>query len=143
MKQIIDLDLREISLLLEWNSGVVYRNQVGGHVCYRAEMEGVLVPLDFYADVTSQIESLPYSSMAQGITEEIGVAIDRLLQGNPETQFVSVDFSRLKESWEAWVYVVIDSPPRTDAAIKKHAGYFGPIYGFGSTKGVLTWANSD
>lgn len=137
MKKFIELDLREISLILEWKSGVVYRNQVGGYICYRAEMEGILVPLDFYDDAASGIESLPYPSMAKGISEEIGAAIDQILQSNPETKFISVDFSKLEESWEAWVYVVIDSPPQTDGK------YFGPVYGFGRANGVLTWANSD
>jgi hypothetical protein len=42
--------------------------------------------------------------------EEIVAAIDAVLAASPATSFIKVDRERMHESWEAWVYVLIDSP---------------------------------
>jgi hypothetical protein len=145
--RLIELDLAEVSLLLEWKSGVIYRNQVGGNVCYPAEMEGVFVPLDVDDGKSLALQSLPYQSGGIGVSEEIGREIHRLLQASLQTNCISVDFSRLSESWEAWIHVIVDSPEEEKTSvftsITMKSKHFGPVYGFGRVRGVLTWANSD
>ncbi|NVB82480.1 MAG: hypothetical protein HOV81_29140, partial [Kofleriaceae bacterium] len=61
MRKIIDLYSMpvEVMLVLEHPSGVYYENQVGGLVCARAELEGVLVPFDLHTDGEQQIMNLP------------------------------------------------------------------------------------
>ncbi|WP_437926235.1 DUF6210 family protein [Sorangium sp. So ce291] len=142
MKRVLLWDIPdEIMLVVEHPSGVVYQNQVGGVVCWQAEMEGVLSPLDVSAGAAQRIQDCPYLSGREGITAEVADAIDALLASEPGARFLKVDRARLGQSWEAWVYVLIDSPESsaTDAA----GVYHGPIYGFGGARGVLTWPNSD
>ena len=47
-------------LVIEHPSGVVYRNQVLGVLCRRAELEGVLAPVDFSGADLERIMNLPY-----------------------------------------------------------------------------------
>jgi hypothetical protein len=117
---------------------VQYRNQVGGVVCWQAEQEGIIAPLDFGDDVAAQIEGCPFPNGRQGITEEIADVLDAIFASRPSTSIFKVDRTRLDESWEAWVYVTISRSPEF-----KTPGVPGLIYGFGATRGVLTWPNSD
>lgn len=147
MNKVVVLYLSEIALLVSWKSGVTYRDQVGGHVCYQAEMEGILVPLDFNENIEQAIEFLPYPSVRKGISKEIGMAIDAFLKSSISANFISVDFSRLEESWEAWIYVNVDSPSLEEGVDSRMNNInplpYRPVYGFGRSYGVLTWANSD
>jgi hypothetical protein len=139
----------EIMLVVEHSSGVVYRNQVGGNVCWQAEVEGVLAPLDVAPAIKERIAVLRYPNGRQGITTEIADAIDAALASERATMFLKVDRSRLDESWEAWIYVMIDSPvsnvvdPYYPPGQAPPRTYFGPLFGFGQAKGVLTWISSD
>jgi hypothetical protein len=131
----------EIMLVVGYPSTVLYRNQVGGVVCYQGELEGILSPVDLSRDTIKRIQKCSYPQGREGITPEIADTIDGLLAAAPGGQFLKVDRTRLDESWEAWVYVSIDSP---DSPIPTLFGpYFGSILGFGATHGVLTWLNSD
>jgi len=131
----------DIMLIVEYASAVTYRNQVGGVVCYVGELEGVLAPIDLSREAVETIQSCPYPQGREGITPEIADTIDSLLSAEPCARFLRVDRARLDESWEAWVYVTIDSPespfPTSDGT------YFGSIFGFGATRGVITWISSD
>ena len=102
---------------------------------------------------------------ANGIDEESASFIDGLLHRMRETRFLTVDRSRLHDSHEAWVYVDIADQPLepvtygsatnlglTDAGRdEKDSGHshlpmpaiLYMIFGFGASKGVLTWSNSD
>jgi hypothetical protein len=131
----------EIMLLVEYPSGVRYENQVGGVVCYRERIEGVLSPVDVSREGTERIQNCPYPSGAQGITGEIADTIDYILSTHPGARHLTVDRDRIDESWEAWVHVRIEAP--TDAAHDVMGSYSGLVYGFGSARGVLTWPNSD
>src|SRR5439155_52539 len=117
-------------------------NQVGGVVCWQAELEGVLSPIDVGPEVKERIQSCPYPGGIQGITKEIADTIDALLASRPGARFLRVDRARVDESWEASVYVLIDSPESNSLDIS--GPYSGPIYGFGEAKGrVDCWPNSD
>ena len=150
-KKVIDLiDIPdEVMLVLEYPSGVVYRAQVGGVVCWKAEMEGVLVPIDLSDDSNEQIMNCAYPQGREGVTAEIADMIDARLASEAGARFLRVDRARLDESWEAWVYVIVDSPPTPppdmsgEISADTFGGYFGPVYGFGLARGVLTWPNSD
>ena len=129
----------EVMLVINHASSIKYQNQVGGVVCAIERLEGVLASLAVGAEDIERIMNLPYSQGAEGINTEIADTIDAVLSSDPRTAFVKVDRARLDESWEAWVYVLIETPEGTDPV----PGYSGSVYGFGSTKGVLTWPNSD
>ncbi|WP_169796410.1 DUF6210 family protein [Chondromyces crocatus] len=128
-------------LVVEHPSGVLYQNQVGGVVCWQAELEGVLSPLDLSADAVQRIQTCPYPSGREGISNEIADTIDALLAVEPGASSLKVDRARLGQSWEAWVYVLIDAPG--EGAAETVGTSCGPIRGFGAARGVLTWPNSD
>jgi hypothetical protein len=130
----------EVMLVLEHPSGVHYENQVGGVVCARVTLEGVLVPIDLYSDAVHEIMNLTYDA-GQGITAEAADAIDRALAPSPGARYLKVDRARLSESWEAWVFVVADIPESSDHQLQ--GPYSGAPRGFGRSTGVLTWPNSD
>lgn len=131
----------ELMLVVECPSGVRYENQVGGVVCWRGEQEGVLAPVDVARSTVEAIQNCPYPQGAEGISLEIADMIDALLAAEPAARMLKVDRTRLRESWEAWIYVLVDAPRATVQDIND--GYYGSVYGFGCARGVLTWPNSD
>jgi hypothetical protein len=145
-KRINLYDLESFALVVEYASGVTYENQVGGVVCALEEIEGVLSPLDIGTDDAERISTCPFLQGALGISPEIADTIDAILATKRSTSFMKVNRSRLHESQEAWVHVLLDTPA-DDAPGRvgqfKPGTYFGPIFGFGASRGVLTWPNSD
>jgi hypothetical protein len=131
-----------ICLIVECDSGVIYQNQVGGLVCFQAEQEGVLAPLDVSPEITQLVEDHKFAQGRQGIDMEAADLLDGIFRSNRALSFLSVDRTRLEESWEAWVYVRIGDVPRTPD-FEPESTYFGPIYGFPPGRGVVTWPNSD
>lgn len=140
-KLIFLYDIPGMMLIIEHPSGVHYHNQVGGVVCAQEELEGVLSPIDISEEVASQIENCPYLQGRQGISSEIADTIDALLSSQAGAKFLRVDRARLEESWEAWIYVLFDSPDYNEQS--GNGPYFGEAFGFGAARGVLTWCNSD
>jgi hypothetical protein len=139
-RKIIKLyDLGQLALIVDWPSGVIYRNQVGGNVCAQEEQEGVLVPLDFGDEVLARIEELPYPNGRQGITVEIADALDEILAAQASIPQLSVDRAKLDESQEAWVHVRF-GPCRP---YRQGEVAIDGIFGFDGGAGVLTWINSD
>ena len=134
----------ELMLVIEHPSGVRYQNQAGGYGCAQPELEGVLAPIEVDSAVKERIQRLEYPSRP-GIPVETANAIDALLSTEPAARFLKVDRSRLLESQEAWVFVLIDATRKLtyDMPPKEGETYFGPLYGFGPCRGALTWINSD
>lgn len=130
----------EVMLILEHPSGVIYENQVGGTLCWKARIQGVLAPVDLDPDSVEQIRKLSYEPRP-GISAEIADAIDSVLAASSGGRYMQVDRARIAESWEAWVFVVADIP--TSAEFQVEGPYFGAPRGFGRSTGVLTWPNSD
>jgi hypothetical protein len=130
----------EVMLILEYPSGVIYENQVGGVLCWEATGEGVLAPVDLDPDAVEQIMNLPFPG-GPGITPEVADAIDGVLAASSGARYLKVDRARLAESWEAWVFVVADVPESSEHQIE--GPYFGAPRGFGRSTGILTWHNSD
>jgi Family of unknown function (DUF6210) len=131
----------ELMFVIEHPSGVLYENQVGGVVCFNGEQEGVLAPLDVARATVEAVQNLPYPQGVEGISEEIADALDALLTAESRASMIKVDRERLHESWEAWIYVRIEAPRTIVRNI--HDDYHGSVYGFGPSRGVLTWQNSD
>jgi hypothetical protein len=137
-------DLEQAGVIVECPSGVRYRNQVGGNACFQAEEEGVLAPLELNQEAEDRLETGPYPGGGAALTDAHADAIDGILASHPNTSFLKVDRARLRDSMEAWVYVILVTPESTStSADLEKTRYFGPVYGFGATKGVLTWPNSD
>jgi hypothetical protein len=130
-----------LMLIVECPSGVRYENQVGGVVCWRGEQEGVLAPIDVGGATLEAIQHLSYPQGIEGITIEIADSIDALLVAETGARMIKVDRARLHQSWEAWIYVEIESPRATVQGLAPE--FSGSVYGFGVVRGVLTWPNSD
>ncbi len=128
-----------VMLVVEYPSGVVYQNQVGGNVCHQAKLEGVLAPLGLESSSVNQIMRCSYGM--QGITAETADTIDSILASDSEGKYVKVDRSRLEECLEAWVHVIVESPNSPDPM--ETPEFFGGWCGFGRARAVLTWPNSD
>lgn len=127
-------------LLIPHPSGVVYQAQARGFSCEQVELEGVFVPFGdprLGPPLEAWFEGPKYqgSGARHGLDLEDADQIDRVLRAwHPERIAVTVDRARLRDSFEAWVHVVIhgDDEPY-------------PFSGFGPypRTAVLTWTNSD
>lgn len=135
----------KLCLIVPCPSGVIYQNQVGGNVCWQAEMEGVLAPLDDFDNALAQLEGYDFPTGGQGISVATADFVDRILASSRTNRFLSVDRTRLGECWEAWIHVRIAPVPSWTwpPGPPKDADYLGPIFGFTETSGILTWPNSD
>jgi hypothetical protein len=136
-KRLIDLDaLREIGLIILHPSGVLYTNQVGGHGCFHPEAEGVFFPLPV-SPYGRELGALSehFKGSWEALNEFEADMVDSVLRkSSVDLSWISVDRSRLKDSFEAWVYVNL-SPRKT--------GMRERLQGFDDSRGVLTWPNSD
>jgi hypothetical protein len=122
--------------------------------------QGVLVPIGDDVQVRAVEEYIlkeRYGPSGTGVIDEADASrIDAILRRVFATQILTVDRERLGDSCEAWVYVQVGLHPaqyprgnitsdeRTrqdpDSAASQIAFR---IFGFGQTKGVLTWPNCD
>lgn len=130
-----------IGVIVSCQSGVRYSNQTGGYACLFPEIEGVFAPLTNL--VFNQREKLNKFFTGtkwggycyKGIDEETADFIDSVLIESPQTEILRVDREKLRESHEAWIYVLI-LEGRGDIDLQE-------VYGFAVGHGVLTWLNSD
>ena len=136
-KRVIDLGWYEgLGLIILHPSGVLYTNQVGGHGCFHPEVEGVFLPLKTCENRT-ELKSLEehFKGSWDSLNEFEANLVDTVLQkSGQDLSWISVDRSRLKDSFEAWVYVKLN-PKKTHA----HES----LTGFDGSLGILTWPNSD
>jgi Family of unknown function (DUF6210) len=131
---------RDVMLIIGYPSGVVYENQVGGVACSRGELEGVLVPVGLPAGDAERFMALPFPGAA-ALNADVADRIDEILASVPFARYLKVDRNRLRESCEAWVFVLAEIP--ADSTFQLYGPYFGAPRGFGPAGGVLTWPNSD
>jgi hypothetical protein len=139
-----------LGVIIEYPSGVLYSNQTGGTACRQPSVEGVFVPLR--NDITDGVLLSPERELRHyfadgkyggdgkyagtgavgGIDTDDVQFINTVLTKCALSEALSVDVSRLSESEEAWIPVVI----------AKDEGVFS---GFGPypKRGILTWPNSD
>jgi len=132
---------RGIGVIILFESGVRYSNQVGGYGCLHPEVEGVFVPLvdetvDQERDLKAHFTGPKWQGWCNdGIDAETADFIDAVLERSPYTEKIKVDRDRLVDSYEAWVYVKL---PSTEGDSE-----YTVIHGFAGRSGVLTWENSD
>lgn len=167
-KFVVLYKLSQLVLIIDTKSGVIYRNQCGGHTCFQNEYEGVITFIEelFYDNENTVLNKI--SALTENVTElDINLAdkIDDIFNSSYSCMMLKVDRDNLKNSMEAWIHVIIEKPPefpleafdfdnkvnlyheRLELYSKyymevKHANQY-EFYGFESTKGVLTWPNSD
>jgi hypothetical protein len=107
-------------LLIEASTGIEYENQVGGHACHQAKIEGYAIPV-----------CAPFSKLRAYFTgpEHNGWCNNGIDAADADFvgQFLAavntitiVDRSRLDQAKEAWIPII-----------------------HGAEKGFLTWSNSD
>ncbi|WP_368738034.1 DUF6210 family protein [Myxococcus sp. AM009] len=135
-------DSAGLGLILLWPTGVLYSNQTGGNSCLHPQAEGAYLPL---VDELVDLEGLLHQFFVgpqwmgrcdRGLDEETAREIERILGLSYTTRELGlrVDRARLEDSHEAWVYVEVPAQPGGDLAL------LGPIP---TSRGILTWANSD
>ena len=148
---IIDLMFSNgIGVILLVSSGVRYHNQAGGSACRQPTAEGVYVPL---WEETIDQEGMLHEHFFEGpkwqggcmngIDMEDADIIDQVLDRSLHTRYIKVDRTRLKESYEAWIFVDVLTQPDGNAKSSSADIPDFLMAGFGACKGVLVWANSD
>jgi len=130
-----------LGLIILRPSGVYYSNQTGGYACKHPLAEGVFFPVPAGETGLEQKLSEYFTGpkwsgwCCDGIDEETATVVDGLLADCEATKGIKVDRSRWSDSHEAWVYVDFANLPETEWGTE--------ISGFGASKAVLTWENSD
>ena len=126
-----------LALIVPASTGIVYRNQTGGHACVPSQMEGYLVP--FAGEMRTECARLlsHFTGPKWGgwcserLDAETADEIDSVLADVFRRDQIIVDRTKLEMSWEAWVHVRIVGPllALVEQGDPKEA--------------ILTWPNSD
>jgi hypothetical protein len=133
--------LRQVGLIILYPTGIIFQNQTGGISCIQRSEEGIFFPVSdapvLDENYTTKMDLLDieltklFPSYATNLKPELADKIDLLLRNYLPLKGVTVDRNRLNDSDEAWIYVNIEPSELADYS------------GFGSSRGVLTWSNSD
>lgn len=131
-------DLEGVALIIEAPTGVTYSNQVGGHACLQPTYEGALLPVNPDRDPDGPRSDLEIALgevlINEGFLDDtLADTVDAVLARFSPTAGLLVDRTRLRESTEAWVHVIVPEA--------KGGPYGESRYPAG--RGVLTWLNSD
>ncbi len=128
-------DLNQCALVVPAKTGIAYENQAGGAQCARPSQEGFLLPLTHDAPLDQPelaLESRVSALFAPGdaglIDARLAAKLEDILASSAFTRGISLDWSMLHASMEAWVHVSVD-----------HIGTLG----HGRFAAILTWPNSD
>ena len=133
------------------NTGSIYTNQVGGCACLGPEVEGVFVPLLGLQDETGRevdVEGALHAYFVgpphhgwccYGMTDMDADVVERILWRVPRLRGIRMDRRRLNESYEAYVWVTIESAE----GFGHEVAWDGPLDGRWPKEAVLTWENSD
>lgn len=129
-------NLEGVAAIILEPSGTIYSNQTCGNTCLQPEAEGVLVPFNNDPPPAEPAEALwcklrGILENVHALTDELADRVDAELAAHPDTRIATVDRTRLDRSHEAWVFVDIDPEPEC------------LLQGFGKTRAILTWPNSD
>jgi hypothetical protein len=122
-----------VGLIFECPTGVRFTSQVGGLGCLHPSMEGVFCPLPLGPE-SRLVHDLRrvFGGSWHSASGEQAEDIDRILRR--EFADVRVDRSRLEESFEAWVRVVVGSTSGRLHEVVPHPP---------SSMATLIWQNSD
>jgi hypothetical protein len=153
MTRIIELwESVGLGLIIEYPSGVIYTNQTGGTSNLAPNVEGVFVPLRNGVEYKEpklfgpENDLLRYfkgpkhrgTGATSGLDPVDAGFIQAVLERYSLGDIVTVDRSRLRESHEAWVRVIVEREEHNQHDLRIFRG-FGPY----PRSGVLTWSNSD
>jgi hypothetical protein len=125
------------ALIVPASTGIVYRNQTGGHACLPSQMEGYLVPLagEMYTKCERLLSYFTGPKWGGWCSERIDAEtadeIDSVLAEMLRQDQIIVDRTKMEMSWEAWVHVKITGPL---LALVEHGE---------PQEAILTWPNSD
>jgi len=132
------LSLTQTVLIIPSEVGCIYTNQVGGTQCDYPEQKGSIVPIEYDIELERPKNSLTLKICAlfpegsPGIIDlETAEIIQELLNASPYTSDIEVDFEKLNESKEAWLFVKVNGT--LDDTISKCE----------KISAILTWPNSD
>ena len=126
----------DLGLIVKAPTGVIYSNKSGGFECLHPEMEGFFVPVRtcFGMRELYGLQTLRWTigDGDVGIDEETAERLDWMLS-QKGLDCIRADRSKLAESWQAWVHVIIAGA----------MGHAVPVEGTRpeTLKGVLTWPN--
>lgn len=130
-------ELRGPALIVPSKTGVMHRNQTGGHACYQSELEGYLVPIagdsqEIVDRLCSHLTGSKWGGWcAYGIDDETADETDEVLTESARREEIKVDRDKLGESWESWIHVNIQCQ------------LLSLIENSNSISAILTWPNSD
>ena len=138
-------DLAGTALVIPHPTGIVYSNQAGGHACLQPAAEGFLVPIandvglapthDFRSPENELFKYFSrLHSCGASLTEADAQKIESIMHELPLWSGLSVDREQLKDSVEAWVFVIIAESEQKPILVDD-LNY--PV------KAILTWTNSD
>lgn len=135
--RILLYELNGLALIVSARTGILYRNQTGGHSCYQTEIEGYLVPIagdrpEIVEQLCAHFTGAKWGGWcSHGIDGATADEIDGLLTEYAHRGEIRVDRDRLGDSWESWIHVKIDG--QLLSLIENST----PI------SAILTWPNSD
>jgi Family of unknown function (DUF6210) len=130
-------NLEQAALIILQPSGITYLNQTIGNTCFQSEAEGVLAPITndppldnlYFGSLAYKLQKL--TGNKHFLDEPDAEAIDELLATNLGGDTIRVDRTKLKDSYEAWIFVIIDE------------NNSGDLIDFAGRKAILTYPNSD
>jgi hypothetical protein len=125
----------DLGLIVKARTGVVYTNQCSGLLCTQCEAEGFFVPLQSRAgwrglDV---LENL-FDAFGGELRPKKADQLDRVLR-RLGLNAIRSDRSRLEESMEAWVHVIVSGEHALGLPFQSRAR--------DAFEAVLTWPNRD
>ena len=126
----IDLSGYEgLGIILLLNTGITYTNQSAGFACLHPEEEGAYCPIPQDAGRKELFTIRQnFSGSWTSLTEENVAFLNRIFRRFNRPY--RVNEGRLKESYEAWVYLTLTE--------SEHE-----LFNTSATEAVLTWPNSD
>lgn len=150
-KKVVCLDHIGTGLIIKWPTGIFYSNQAGGTFCIAPEEEGFFFPFGNDADennifLSKEDDLCEYftgpkvlsEGAIRGITEKNANDIDEMLSGQLFMVTIKVDRTKLKQSHEAWVHVLVYQNVKINENLCHFRGFDSyPL------KAVLIWCNSD
>ena len=103
-------------------------------LCQYPEMEGVFYPLAVKPG-KSEVHALSqhFRTTRESLTLTDADVIDGILNRNGHS-YIQVDRTKLSDSREAWIFVVINGSEQPQSSV---------LSVFGKCEGVLIWPNSD
>jgi len=128
-------DFPDLGLIVKAATNVIYTNQTGGFACWHPEVEGFLVPLRTHLGLRG-LNALQSACIGcdDGLNSETADALESML-ARLGFKGIRVDRSKLAESWESWIHVILSG----------ELGFDVPLEGPRPERleAVLTWPNSD